>query len=86
MQKEKLYTQWKQHRRQVQVPENFAAEVMTEIKKQMTAGEYELPSGLNTVPNRFAQWAMAAGLILLGLFRVLYIAANLLRLNPLIPY
>jgi hypothetical protein len=85
MKKETLYTQWKEHRRQVPVPGHFAVDVMAKIESKAHKEEYELPAGLTDIHNRLMQWSAAAGLVLLGLFRIFYIAANLLRANQLLP-
>ena len=86
MNKETIFLQWKEHRRHLPVPENFSAGVMARIEIQTPRQEYELPAGLTDFPNRLVQWGAAAGLVLLGIFRILYIAANLLRTSALMPY
>ena len=86
MKKEAIYTQWKVHRRQIQVPEDFAAGVMARIENQAPNEEYDRPAGRTGIRYRMMQWSVAAGLILLGIFRVFYIAANLLRANLIMPY
>lgn len=86
MKKESLYVQWKEHRRQVNIPDDFAAGVMAEIENQVGSRELELPARFDLMHSRLAQWGMAAGLVLVGLFRILYIAANLIRISPLMPY
>jgi hypothetical protein len=85
MKKETFYTQWKEHRCRVPVPEQFATGIMARIEKQGQKEEYELPAGLTDIHNRLMQWSTAASLVLLGLFRIFYIAANLLRANQLLP-
>lgn len=86
MRKEDLYTQWKAHRQNVPVPDHFAGTVMAAIEKQPPRGEEELPAALTDLSNRITRWGVAAGLVMLGLFRLVYIAVNLLRANPLMPY
>lgn len=86
MKKETIYTQWKESRRQIPVPEGFAAGVMARIENQTPNEEIDRPVGLTDIQFRLMQWSMAAGLVLLGLFRIFYIAANLLRTNLLMPY
>lgn len=86
MDQEDFYARWKEYRREVPVPEHFAAGVMTAIESQDLREEYELPTGLTGFSNRLMQRVTAGGLLLLGLFRILYIAGNLLRANPLMPY
>jgi hypothetical protein len=86
MEKNDFYAQWKEHRRHVPVADHFTNSVMAAIEKQRPGEEYELPPGLFDFPNRLTRWSAAAGLMLLGVFRILYIAANLLQANPLMPY
>jgi hypothetical protein len=86
MGKKDIYTQWKEYRRYVPVPENFSDGVMAAIEANVPSGEDELPAGLTELSNRIARWGAAAGLVMLGIFRILYIAANLLQANPLMPY
>jgi len=86
MKEETLYTQWKENRRQVPVPERFAAGVMAKIENQVQTDGYELPVGLTDIHDCLMQWSVAAGLVLLGLFRIFYIAANLLQANQLMLY
>jgi hypothetical protein len=80
------YAQWKEHRRQVPVPDHFTGSVMAAIENQEPGEEYELPPMMADFSDRLMRRAAAAGLLLLGLFRILYIAGNLLRTNPLMPY
>jgi hypothetical protein len=86
MKKEDLYTQWKAYRQNVPVPDHFANTIMAAIENQAPRGEEELPAALTDLSNRITRWGVAAGLVMLGLFRLLYIAINLLRANPLMPY
>ena len=86
MKKETLYNLWKSDRRQIQVPDNFAAGVMAEIENLRPGPVDDIPMQLDHADNRLVRWAMATGLVLLGLFRVFYIAVNLIRINPLTPY
>ena len=86
MKRETIYTHWKNRRRQIPVPKDFAAAVMATIEHRAPKEESELPAGLTEFPNRLLQWSAAAGLVFLGLFRIFYIAANLLRTNLLMPY
>jgi hypothetical protein len=86
MENEDIYTQWKEHRRHVPVPENFSNRVMANIDNRRSREAYELPAALTGVRSRLMQWSAAAGLILLGLMRIAFIALNLLRANSLMPY
>jgi hypothetical protein len=86
MEKEDLYTQWKEYRRHVPVPENFTGNLMAAMDKQVPRADKELPAGLTVFSNRIMRWSAAAGLVMLGLFRILYIAGNLLRANTLMPF
>ena len=86
MKEEDVYAQWKVYRRNVPVPGHFASTVMSAIENQAPREEEELPAALADLSNRITRWGVAAGLVMLGLFRLLYIAANLLRANSLMPY
>jgi hypothetical protein len=85
MDKEDFYTQWKEMRRHVPVPGNFSGGVMAVIQKQTPGNNEELPAGLIHFPGRFIRWSTGAGLVILGLLRILYIAGNLIQANPLMP-
>lgn len=86
MEKQDFYTQWKDYRRQVRVPENFSSGVMAAIENQVPKEENELPAGMTAFSSRVMRWAAAAGLMLLGIGRIVFITVNLLRANPLVPY
>lgn len=86
MEKKDLYAQWKEYRRHVPVPEDFASGIMALIENQVPEEENELPTGLTDFSNRLTRWTTAAGLMLLGLIRIAFITVNLLRANPLAPY
>jgi hypothetical protein len=86
MVKKDSYTRWIEHRRHIPVPENFASSVMAAIENRDPKEEYELPAALTGVQSRMMQWSTAAGLVLLGLMRIAFIAVNLLRANSLVPY
>jgi hypothetical protein len=86
MEKKDIYTQWKEHRRHIPVPENFASSVMAAIENRGPKEEHELPAALTGIRNRLLQWSAAASLLLLGLLRIGFIALNLLRANSLVPY
>ena len=86
MRKEKgLYTQWKNHRRNVPVPEGFAAGVMTHLDHRPPMVEDNLEDIATWFPGRLLQWSGAVGLVFIGLLRIVYIAASLLWANPLMP-
>ena len=85
MDEEDSYAQWKSYRRHVPVTEDFAGGVMAAIENQRIGQECELPCGWTDFSNSLMRWTTAAGLLLLGLFRILYIAGNLIRANPLMP-
>jgi hypothetical protein len=86
MEKEDIYTQWKEHRRHVPVPEDFSSGVMAMIDNRKTREAYELPAALTGFRSRLMQWSAATGLVMLGLMRIAFIAVNLLRANSLVPY
>ena len=83
---ETLYTQWKHHRRQVPVPEGFTASVMAGLDRGgMPMTEDEQQEGAVWLSNRLLKWSSAAGLVFLGLFRIVFITVSLLRANLLMP-
>lgn len=84
MKKENIYNQWKEHRRQVSVPDYFTAGVMARIESQVHHQDDEMPFGMIDLPASLVQWSAAAGLVLLGLFRIVYIVATLFRPHLLI--
>ena len=86
MEKEDFYIQWKAYRRNVSVPENFAGGVMAAIENQRIEEEFELPAALTGIRGRLLQWSAAASLLLLGIIRIAFIAANLLQANSLVPF
>lgn len=85
MKKETIYTQWKACRRQVSPPEDFSATVMARIKNRAHGQADEMPLPMMARPTSPVQWSAAAGLTLLGLFRILYIVVTLLRPHLLTP-
>jgi hypothetical protein len=85
MEKEYFYNQWKELRRHVPVPEDFSSDVMAAIQTQSSERNEGLSDGLSHFPSRFMQWSVAAGLVMVGILRILYIAGYLLRANPLMP-
>jgi hypothetical protein len=85
MKKDDLYTQWIEHRRQVAVSEDLVAGVMARIESRTSCPDQNLPLETIFLPSRLLRWSAAAGLVLLGLFRIIYIAASLLRPHLLMP-
>jgi len=75
---ELTYGEWISRRQAVPVPEGFAERVMNEIAKQPAAGRLDSPAVYRLLYSRPVQWAAALGALLLGLFRLSYIAAALL--------
>ena len=74
MNEEELYAQWKAQRRSVAVPENFSTQVMNRLARETWAG----PQWRGALQGRLAQISLAFGLLLLGLFRLCFMTANLL--------
>ena len=74
MNEEELYAQWKAQRRSVAVPENFSTQVMNRLAHETWAG----PRWRAALHSRLAQIGLAFGLLLLGLFRLCFMTANLL--------
>lgn len=80
-----LYGQWKTHRRQIVVPERFTIDVMQHIRMATDPENNEYPLGSVNLQSRLVRWSAAGGLILLGVFRILFIIANLMRPQMLMP-
>ena len=78
MNKDKIYFQWMDQRRQVPVPDGFADRVMAEIKHQRPVERVSLFDGLGVRAHFAARWAAALGLIALGIYRIVFVTANLL--------
>jgi hypothetical protein len=79
MEEEKIYRQWKNHRMQVHVPDDFSVAVMQRIAAISHENTIEFPIGSFDWPRRLTRWSAAGGLILLGVFRIWYILSNLLQ-------
>ncbi len=75
---EELYSEWIRRRQSIPVPEGFAEQVMREVAKQSAIKRFELPDAYRFFSRHSVQWAAAAGALLLGLFRLSYIATALL--------
>lgn len=85
--KEKLYSAWLAHRRQIAAPKTFSNNVMGEINRthaRKVKSHKANPS--NYLDHPLSRWMAASGLVLLGVFRILYIAGSLLRTNLVMPY
>jgi hypothetical protein len=80
-----FYDHWKTHRRQIVVPEHFTADVMQHIRIATAPENNECPLELVDRQSRLVSWSAAGGLILLGVFRILFIIANLMRPQMLMP-
>ena len=85
MKKETIYSQWKERRRQVSPPGDFTATVMARIERQAHGQDDEMPFHVMNLPTNRLQWSTAAGLVMLGLFRILYIVVTLLRPHLIMP-
>jgi hypothetical protein len=85
MKQENVYTQWKAYRRQVVVPDHFTTDVMQRIGSVEIERNDEFPAGLLDLPGCLVRWSAAGGLILVGLFRLFFIVANLLQPHLLMP-
>ena len=79
MRAENIFHQWKKHRMQVHVPGHFTADVMQRIADVSNDNKIEFPVGTYELSNRLARWFTAGGLVLLGIFRLLYIMTHLLQ-------
>ena len=79
MEKEKIYNRWKAYRKAVPVPGEFSDSVMHQIAAMPQEDSREFLIDKLDPQNRLARMGAAGGLILLGLFRILYILANLIQ-------
>jgi hypothetical protein len=86
MEQKDVYTQWKDYRRHVPVPEDFSSGVMAAIERRVFRNDDELPDAMALLSSRLKRWSVAAALVLLGIGRIAFITVNLLRANPLAPY
>ena len=75
---ENIYREWIRRRQAVQAPDGFAERVMDGIAKRPAVGRFDFPAAYRVLSSRPVQWAAALGALLLGLFRLSYIAAALL--------
>ena len=85
MDREKIIHNWQEKRRDVTIPEDFSAGVMAAIEARKVEPAHEILFDGIKFSNRLFQWATASGLALLGLFRILYIVANLCQPHMVIP-
>jgi hypothetical protein len=79
MEEDNIYRQWKSHRMQVHVPDHFNVDVMQRIAAISQENKMEFPVGAFDWSSRLTRWSAAGGLILLGVFRILYILTSLLH-------
>ncbi|MGD9189977.1 MAG: hypothetical protein PVI89_17290 [Desulfobacteraceae bacterium] len=78
-----LYTQWINHRRKTSVPEGFARQVVESIERQASAPKTARAKASSDIAHRLMHWAAAISMVLLGIFRLFYVTANLLFGSPL---
>lgn len=83
MNRDKLYTQWIHQRRKVPSPDHFTHRVMASIQNQQPVRHLNLFDRLDPRPHLPGRWIAALGLIALGLFRILFVTANLFLGSPL---
>jgi hypothetical protein len=76
--KEKIYSEWIHRRQSVPVPEGFSEQVMGEIARYALIRNIDFPVVYRALSSRAVQWVAVAGAVLLGLFRLSYIARVLL--------
>jgi hypothetical protein len=79
---EEIYCEWICRRQSVPVPEGFEmrleGRMMNEIAKRATPKRFEFPDAYRVFSSRPIQWAVAAGALLLGLFRLSYVTSAIL--------
>jgi hypothetical protein len=78
MNDDRLYTQWIHHRRTTEVPDGFAQRVMQSIDLKTPDRGKKTGIGSDVMTRRLVNWAAAVSMVLLGIFRLLYVTANLL--------
>lgn len=84
--KAQLYTSWLAHRRQIRAPKAFSKDVMEAIDLARAPQEKTQKASLPPyLEHPLTQWMAASGLVLLGLFRILYITGSLFRTNLVMP-
>lgn len=84
MKKQDIYNQWKNHRMQVPVPNQFTVSVMQQVQATARQNDAELTDDKYNSYNRLTRIIVSGGMILLGLFRIGYILANLLQSQVLV--
>lgn len=78
MNDDRLYTQWINQRRKTSIPDGFAKQVMKSVPREVPDG-WLLPLFKSTgIAQRVLRWVAAASMVLLGIFRLLFVTANLL--------
>ena len=77
MDNERLYNQWIGNRRKTMVPDGFAQRI-TETIAQRAPDQGIFPIVYRSLTHRLMDWAAGFALVLLGIFRLLYVTANLL--------
>lgn len=83
MNDDRLYTQWINHRRKTTVPEGFAQRIVASIERPSPAPGTAQAKADGDIAHRLMHWAAAISMVLLGLFRLFYVTANLLIGSPL---
>ena len=83
MNDDRLYAQWIHHRRTTAVPDGFAQRVMQSIGRKTPSPCRMAGIGPSGMIRRLLHWAAALSMVLLGLFRLLYVTANLILGSPL---
>lgn len=78
MNQDKLYTQWTHQRREVSVPKDFSQRVMANIANQKPTARFTVFDDLGPRPSFLTRWAAAIGLIAMGVYRIVFVTANLL--------
>ncbi|MGD8836044.1 MAG: hypothetical protein PVI54_12125 [Desulfobacteraceae bacterium] len=78
-----LYTQWINHRRKASVPEGFSRRIVKSIEHQAPAPGRAQSKASGDIGQRLMNWAAAISMVLLGIFRLFYVTANLLFGSPL---
>lgn len=83
MNKDDLYQQWKASRCRVEVPPGFEQRVMKAAEAKQK--EHSPPVLDQWLVSATSRWAAAATLLMLGVFRLAYIAGHLLTASRIAP-
>jgi predicted HTH transcriptional regulator len=88
MDEQRLYLEWKEKRRKIEVPDDFSTRVMDAVYASKTARRSNIldDTGFDQLMIRFSdRRATAAALLMLGLFRMIYWAGQFFSVGSIAP-